>query len=46
MVPTQVGYPERLCRCVLFMAPRVFIALFWAVRRFMDRRLANKARKY
>lgn len=28
----------------MFMAPRAFFAFFWAVRRFMDRRLASKAR--
>lgn len=39
-----MGYPERLCRCVIYMAPKIFFVLWKAVRRFMDERLTSKAR--
>ena len=40
----QVGYAERLNKCVFFNAPNAFFYLWKAVRVFLDVRLASKAR--
>lgn len=42
--PAQTGYPERLHRCVMFMAPRIFFVLWKAIKPFLDERLSAKAR--
>lgn len=41
---TQVGYPERLFRCVMYMAPKIFFVLWRVVKPFMDDRIAAKVR--
>ena len=40
----QVGYPERLGKCIFYGAPNIFFVVWRAVKMLMDARLVSKAR--